>query len=153
MEMPLDCRDEWQRAMDDMFDLDLDADGDPTREVGLLRKRPDELAMNWGSKTVLILEFTRALDSRVDWHILVDLKNALLRRRLDQLCLTFLEGKDRQGKSGAQHLPLSAEPAGPARAAQEEHLVLQRNPTVCIAMIALQFSLYVNSECLYVISG
>ena len=72
MEAPLDCRDEWQRAMDDMSDLDLEADGDPARAAGLLRKRQDGLAINWGRKTVLILEFTRAFDMRVDWHILVD---------------------------------------------------------------------------------
>ena len=72
MEAPLDCRDEWQRAMDDMSDLDLDADGDPALAAGLLRKRPDGLAINWGRKTVLILEFTRAFDRRADWHVLVD---------------------------------------------------------------------------------
>ena len=62
MEAPLDCRDEWQRAMDDMSDLDLDADGDPALAAGLLRKRPDGLAINCGRKTALILAF----DSRVD---------------------------------------------------------------------------------------
>ena len=88
MEAPLDCRDEWQRAMDDMSDLDLDADGDPALAAGLLR--PDRLAVNWGRKTVLILEFTRAFDSRVDWHILVDQhkteRYTSLRNRL-QACL------------------------------------------------------------------
>ena len=90
MEAPLDCRDEWQRAMDDMSDLDLDADGDPALAAGLLRKRPDGLAINWGRKTVLILEFTRAFDSRADWHILVDQhkteRYTSLRNRL-QVCL------------------------------------------------------------------
>ena len=85
---PLDCRNEWQRAIDDISDLDLAADGDPTLVAGLLCKRPDGLAINWGHKTVLILEFTR--DSRVDWHILVDQhktdRYTSLRNRL-QACL------------------------------------------------------------------
>ena len=73
MEAPLDCRDEWQRAMDDLSDLDLDGpDGDPALGAGLLRKRPDGFAINWGRKTVLVLEFTRAFDSRADWHTIVD---------------------------------------------------------------------------------
>ena len=40
MEAPLDCRNEWQRlgAMDHISNLDLDADGDLTLVVGLLRK-------------------------------------------------------------------------------------------------------------------
>ena len=58
--------------MDDMSYLDFDADRDPALAAGLLRKRPDGLAMTWGHKTVLILEFIRAFDSRVDWYILVD---------------------------------------------------------------------------------
>ena len=69
MEAPLDssCSDEWQRAMDNMSDPDLDTDGDPGHSAltaGLLRKRPDGFAVNWGHKTVLIHELTRAIDSR-----------------------------------------------------------------------------------------
>ena len=40
--------------------------------AGLFGKRLDGLAINWGHRTVLILELIPALDSRVDWHILVD---------------------------------------------------------------------------------
>ena len=51
MEAPLDCHDEWQRAMDDLSDLDLDGpDGDPALRAGLLRKRPDGFAINWVGK-------------------------------------------------------------------------------------------------------
>ena len=60
------------RAIDDMSDLDLYADWNPALAAGLLRKRPDGFALNWGSETVLILEFIRAFDSRADWQVLVD---------------------------------------------------------------------------------
>ena len=94
MEALFDCRHEpeWQRAMDDISVLALDADGDPAQAAGLLLKRQDGLALNWGHKMVLILEFTwaSAFDSRVDWHILVDQhitdQYASLRNRL-QACL------------------------------------------------------------------
>ena len=72
MEAPFDRRDELQRAMDEMSDLDLGADGDPALAAWLPRKRPDGLAINWGHKTVLIFDLTCALDSRVDWNILVN---------------------------------------------------------------------------------
>ena len=39
LQAPLGCRDEWQRAKDDMSDVDLDGDGDPARTARLLRKR------------------------------------------------------------------------------------------------------------------
>ena len=55
MEAALDCRDESRRAMDDMSDLDLDTDGDPPLVAGLQHKRPGGLAINWGCKTVLIM--------------------------------------------------------------------------------------------------
>ena len=70
LEATLDCRDEWQRAMDNMSDLDLDSDGDPALAAGLCRKRPDGFAINRGSKTILILELTRAFDSRATGTIL-----------------------------------------------------------------------------------
>ena len=59
-EAPLDFRYEWQRVLDYISDLDLDADGNPAPAAGLLRKCPVGLAVNWGHTTVLILEFTRA---------------------------------------------------------------------------------------------
>ena len=74
MEAPLDCHDTWQQAMEDMSDLDFDADGYPALVAGLLHKRLDHdgLAINWGHKLVLILEISRRLNSRVDWHIVVN---------------------------------------------------------------------------------
>ena len=71
-EAPLDFHDEWQRVLDYMSDLDLDADGNPAPAAGLLRKCPDGLAVNWGHTTVLIFECTCAFNSMVNWHILVD---------------------------------------------------------------------------------
>ena len=38
--------------------------------AGLLRKLQDVFAINWGSKTGFLLEFTRAFDSRVYLHFL-----------------------------------------------------------------------------------
>ena len=41
-----------RRAMEDISDLDLDADGDQALAAGLLRKRPNGLAINLGHKMV-----------------------------------------------------------------------------------------------------
>ena len=67
LEAPLDCQTEWQRAVDELHELDLETEEDPDSAAGLLRKRPDGFALNWGTKTVLILEFTRAYDWRAIW--------------------------------------------------------------------------------------
>jgi len=69
---PPDCHNDWQRAVDELRDSDLDFGEDQAETAGLLRKRPDGFAFNWGSKTVLILEFTRAYDWRVTWHTDMD---------------------------------------------------------------------------------
>ena len=72
LEAPLDCQDEWQRAVDELVELDLETGDDLAAAAGLLRKRPDGFAFNWSSKTVLILEFTRAYDWRDTWHTDMD---------------------------------------------------------------------------------
>ena len=73
VEASLDCCDEWQRAMSDLFDLELDGpDGDPSLGPGLLHKHPDRFAKNWGSKTALVLKFACAFDIRADLHTVVD---------------------------------------------------------------------------------
>ena len=96
--------------MDNMSDLDLDADGDPALAVGLLRKRPDGLAINWSHKTVLSLEFTLAFDSRVDWHILVNQhkteRYTSLRNRL-QVCLLSGSRRASEGHSQRDRGPLA----------------------------------------------
>ena len=73
---PMDRLDDWQRCMDCLIDNDLDVDaeaGDPPQLGGLLRKRPDAVAIHWGQATAYILEFTRPSDSRIDWHTTNDL--------------------------------------------------------------------------------
>ena len=45
MEVPLAYCDEWQRALDNMPNLDLDADRDPALAAWLLCKRPDVLSL------------------------------------------------------------------------------------------------------------
>ena len=52
IEAPLDCRDEWQRALDELIDSDM---AGPEEDAADLRKRPDGIALHWGRKTVLIL--------------------------------------------------------------------------------------------------
>ena len=69
VEAPLDCRDTWQRTCDELAESDLEGpEDDSDLCAGLLRKRPDALAFRWGSKSVMILEFTRGYDWRPDWH-------------------------------------------------------------------------------------
>jgi hypothetical protein len=70
IEAPLDCRDEWQRALDELTDSDLA--GPEAVAADMLRKRPDGIALHWGEKTVLILEFTRGYDWRASWHDDID---------------------------------------------------------------------------------
>jgi len=70
VEAPLDCRDEWQRALDELTDSDLA--GPEAVAADMLRKRPDGIALHWGEKTVLILEFTRGYDWRASWHDDID---------------------------------------------------------------------------------
>jgi hypothetical protein len=53
LEAPLDCHAEWQRAVDELRELDLETEEDSDLAAGLLRKRPDGLAFNWGSKIIL----------------------------------------------------------------------------------------------------
>ena len=53
-------------------ELDLETEEDSDIAAGLLRKRPDGFAFNWGSKIILILEFTRAYDWRATWHTDMD---------------------------------------------------------------------------------
>ena len=65
---PPDCHDDWQRAVDELQDLDLETEEDRAAAAGLTRKRPDGFAFDWGRRTVLILEFTRAYDWRATWH-------------------------------------------------------------------------------------
>jgi hypothetical protein len=74
VEAPLDCRDEWQRALDEFgdSDSDLEVSRQETADTGLGRKRPDGVAFHWGRKTVLVLEFTRAYDWRADWFEVTD---------------------------------------------------------------------------------
>ena len=47
MEVPIAYCDEWQQALDNMPNLDLDTDGDPALAAWLLCKCPDGLAINW----------------------------------------------------------------------------------------------------------
>jgi len=72
LEAPLDCHAEWQRAVDELRELDLETEEDSDLAAGLLQKRPDGFAFNWGSKIILILEFTRAYDWRATWHTDMD---------------------------------------------------------------------------------
>jgi hypothetical protein len=72
LEAPLDCHAEWQRAVDELRELDLETEEDSDLAAGLLRKRPDGFAFNWGSKIILILEFTRAYNWRATWHTDMD---------------------------------------------------------------------------------
>ena len=71
LEAPMDCRADWQRAVDQLQEPDLEAEEDPASTAGLLRKRPDGVAFDWGSnlKTIfrLILEYTRVHDCRATW--------------------------------------------------------------------------------------
>ena len=60
---PLDCQADWQRAVDELHEPDLEIEEDPAAAAGLLRKQSDGFALNWGSKNVLILEFTRAYEA------------------------------------------------------------------------------------------
>ena len=71
VELPLACRDEWQRVMDDISFLD--AYGDPCRtgcsasaRMGLLKAE--------NAKLSFFLDFTRAFHRRTDryWRIIVD---------------------------------------------------------------------------------
>ena len=68
VEAPLDCRDEWHRALDELMDSDLAGPDSEVEAADLLGKRPDGVAFHWGRKTVLILEFTRGYDWRAGWH-------------------------------------------------------------------------------------
>ncbi len=68
LEAPLDCHAEWQREVDELRELDLETEEDSDFAAGLLRKRPDGFAFNWGSKINLILELTRAYDWCATWH-------------------------------------------------------------------------------------
>ena len=72
MEVPRDCRDECGSKLWTTLLIHLEIDGDQDLGAGLLRKRPNEFAMNWGHKTVLILEFTCAFDSRANRYTLAD---------------------------------------------------------------------------------
>ena len=59
VEAPLDCRDTWQRSCDELAESDSEGpEDDSDLCAGLLRRRPDALAFRWGSKSVMILEFT-----------------------------------------------------------------------------------------------
>ena len=90
MEVPRDCRDECGSKLWTTLLIHLEIDGDQDLGAGLLRKRPNEFAMNWGHKTVLILEFTCAFDSRANRYTLADQhktdRYSALRNRL-QACL------------------------------------------------------------------
>ena len=73
---PMDRLDDWQRCIDCLIDDDLEVEAevrDPPQSGGLLRKRPDAVAIHWGQATAYILEFTRPSDSRIDWHTTNDL--------------------------------------------------------------------------------
>ena len=63
VEATLECRDTRQRTYDELAESDLEGPEDDFDLCsGLLRKRPDAhhaLASRWGSKLVMILEFTR----------------------------------------------------------------------------------------------
>jgi len=69
---PVDRRDEWCRVWDMLTEEDLDVTGDPVFLAGLLRKRPDAMAVHWSGRVLLLLEFTRAGDGREDWHTITD---------------------------------------------------------------------------------
>jgi len=69
---PVDRRDEWCRVWDAVSDDDFDVAGDPEQLMGMLRKRPDAIAIDWSGRVLLLLEFTRAGDWRDDWHIATD---------------------------------------------------------------------------------
>jgi hypothetical protein len=61
--------DVWQRAWDEISDLDLEGEGDgelADAEAGIQRNRPDAWAVNWDKRCVLILEFTRPNDRCAD---------------------------------------------------------------------------------------
>jgi len=61
--------DVWQRAWDEISDLDLEGEGEgelADAEAGIQRKRPDAWAVNWDKRCVLILEFTRPNDRCAD---------------------------------------------------------------------------------------
>jgi hypothetical protein len=66
---PEEHTDVWQRAWDEISDLDLEGEGDGELadvEAGIQRKRPDAWAVNWDKRCVLILEFTRPNDRCAD---------------------------------------------------------------------------------------
>ena len=55
--------DVWQRAWDELTDVDLEGEGwDTDAEAAIQRKRPDAWAVHWGKRNLLILEFTRPND-------------------------------------------------------------------------------------------
>jgi hypothetical protein len=69
LEQPEEHIDVWQRAWDEISDLDLEGEGDDEvadAEVGIQRKRPDAWAVNWDKRCVIILEFTRPNDRCAD---------------------------------------------------------------------------------------
>ena len=66
----------WQRMCDDLDtsfpdSLELE-ESDPRAAGGLGRKRPDAWAVNWGSATLYLLEFTRPNDSDPEWDVCTD---------------------------------------------------------------------------------
>ena len=72
LETPLDCHADWQRAVDELQEPDLEAAEEPASSAGLLRKRPDGFAFNWDGRSILILEFSRAYDWRATLHTDMD---------------------------------------------------------------------------------
>jgi len=68
VDVPLDLYDQWNRMIDDLEEIDPDADmTDSNSQQVLARLRPDAWAISWGKRQVLLLEFTRAHDWRQDW--------------------------------------------------------------------------------------
>jgi hypothetical protein len=80
VQAPLDLRDEWMRMCDEVTNEDIggleeDEEGETNGLSGagsVRRKRPDAIAVNWGRRQLVILEFTRAYDSRAEWAEVTD---------------------------------------------------------------------------------
>jgi hypothetical protein len=69
--MPVEFRGMWNRLLSSFSDQDLEA-GSAGTSGSLERKRPDACALNWRTRTLIILEFTRGSDARADFQSRLD---------------------------------------------------------------------------------
>ena len=89
IDVPLDMYAIWNRMIDDLEEIESDADMTETNSQQVLaRLRPDAWAVSWGKRQVLLLELTRAHDWRQDWFTTTD---ELKKQRYRQLRVRMQE--------------------------------------------------------------